>query len=99
MPKDADKKILVFNKEAMATIKILYGKNKKFDIILLDPPYYKGWIKKCLKYLNIYDILAPSGVILAEHFKKDEMPQQLAGLKLIRQLTYGDTIISIFKRT
>jgi 16S rRNA (guanine(966)-N(2))-methyltransferase RsmD len=97
-PEDAEK-TQIFIKDVEAAIRLLYAKKEKFDIIFLDPPYYKGWIKKCLKYFSVYDILSPSGIILAEHFKKDDIPANLAHLTLIRQLTYGDTTISIYNRT
>jgi 16S rRNA (guanine(966)-N(2))-methyltransferase RsmD len=88
----------ILTKDAFAAIKALYGRKEKFDIIFLDPPYYKNLIRKCLKNISVYDILTPSGFIIAEHFKKDEPPQAIEGLKLFRQKTYGDTVISMYKR-
>lgn len=92
------KKAGVFTKDVRLAIKLLYKRKENFDIIFLDPPYYKNWIRKCLKNLSLYDILTDSGLIIAEHFKKDGVPARLEVFGLVRQLTYGDTVISIYKK-
>jgi len=88
----------VMTKDALGAIKSLHNKQVSFDIIFLDPPYYKNWIRKCLKYISIYDILTHSGFIIAEHSKKDKINFEEESFTLMRQLTYGDTIISILKK-
>ncbi|NQT95767.1 MAG: 16S rRNA (guanine(966)-N(2))-methyltransferase RsmD [Candidatus Omnitrophica bacterium] len=91
-------KASVITKDAMGAIKSLHNRSKKFDIVFLDPPYHKGWVRKCLKYISIYDILSHSGWIIAEHSKKDKIFIEEEPLKLMRQLKYSDTIISIYNR-
>lgn len=95
---DEKEKISIFIKDSLKAIKFFHNERKTFDIIFLDPPYSKGWLRKCLKCLSIYDILQNSGLIIVEHFKKDELPEDLGNLKLVRGLRYGDTSISIFKK-
>lgn len=97
-PEDIEK-TRVLTKDMQLAIRLLSKREEKFDIIFLDPPYYKNWIKKCLKSLYVYDILLNSGLVVAEHFKKDIIPADLEVFELIRQLTYGDTIISIYKKS
>jgi len=75
-----------------------FGANKDvFDIIILDPPYYKGLVKKCLHEIEAYGIIANSGLILAEHSIKDELPEEVGRLRLIKTRKYGDTRISIYE--
>ncbi|MFH0854989.1 MAG: 16S rRNA (guanine(966)-N(2))-methyltransferase RsmD [Candidatus Omnitrophota bacterium] len=84
---------------------------KRFDIIFLDPPYHnpsgfypgKGASgapesKKTLQTIEAYDILAPNGLIVAQHFEKDILPVELGVLSLFRQYKYGTTIISLYKK-
>jgi len=86
----------VITKDARLALRSLSNSREIFDIVFLDPPYYKGWVRKCLKYLYLYDILTQPNLIIAEHFKKDRLPDQPEGLKLRRRLSYGDTAISIY---
>jgi 16S rRNA (guanine966-N2)-methyltransferase len=99
--------VRIITKDACVGIKLLSTEGKKFDVIFLDPPYCKdkghkpytrNRIRKCLKYISVYDILCHSGLVFVEHFKKDIMPQNVENLILSRQLYYGDTVITIYKK-
>jgi len=72
----------------------------EFDIIFLDPPYYKDMIKKTLILFNDYNIITKIGIIAAEHYKRDELPQpeELKNLELFRQEKYGGTLLSFYRR-
>ncbi len=101
--------------DSARAIQELTRKRFKFDIIFLDPPYYKGQVprlrsglveirdsaslaKKTLQILGAYDILAPNGFIVAQHFKKENLPVQLGDLTLFKQSKYGDTVLSFYKK-
>ncbi len=84
--------------EAERAIKAFYNDKRRFDIIFLDPPYYQGLAKKTLKMLGAYDILAPNGFMVVQHFKRDELPEESGKLKLIKEARYGDTLLSFYKR-
>ncbi len=105
-PESLTVSIRIITKDAYASIRLLCQEGKKFDVIFIDPPYYKSRehesyhrnrIRKCLKYISIYDILCHSGLVVVEHFKKDIVPEDTERLALSRQLNYGDTTISIYK--
>ncbi|KPK98050.1 MAG: hypothetical protein AMJ95_06245 [Omnitrophica WOR_2 bacterium SM23_72] len=100
----ADEAILRFNKE-----------KRQFDVIFLDPPYYKGMAlrlrsglastrinhslaKKTLQMLGAYDILAPNGFLVVQHFKKDDLPETLGDLRLLKRSSYGDTVLSFYRK-
>lgn len=54
--------------------------------------------KKTLQMLGAYDILAPIGLVVVQHSKKDELPREAGKLILVKQAKYGDTVISIYKK-
>jgi len=74
----------------------LEKEQEKFDIVFLDPPYYKELARKCLICLDHYDILSPNALIAVEHFKKDSLDTDLEVLKLEKERIYGDTVITIY---
>ena len=84
--------------DVFMAIKKLSKDKKQFDIIFLDPPYYKEVSKKTLQTLSVYDILAPNGFIIVQHFKKDILPTTLGELTLFKQAAYGDTVLSFYKK-
>lgn len=94
----------IYPKEAEDAVKIFLKEGRKFDIIFLDPPYYKGKVirggdsltKKTLQTLSSCDILTPCGFIICQHFKKDDLPAQLGVLALLKRKVYGDTVVSFY---
>jgi 16S rRNA (guanine(966)-N(2))-methyltransferase RsmD len=84
--------------DAFQALKQLNKSGEKFEIIFLDPPYYQELAKKTLKILSRYDIVSVSGLIICQHFKKDALPQVADDLKLTRQVKYGDTLLSFYKK-
>ena len=96
-----------YPKEAVEAIKTLSKEPKKFDIIFMDPPYYQNLAatsdydslaKKTLQTLTRYDILAPNGFIVVQHFKKDNLPDTMGDLILFKQSKYGDTKLSFYRK-
>jgi 16S rRNA G966 N2-methylase RsmD len=88
----------LYPKEAGKSIQLFHRNKKVFDIIFLDPPYYKEEVKKALQMFDAYDILAPYGFVVAQHFKKDKLPNQSKKLKLIKEASYGDTVLSFYRK-
>jgi 16S rRNA G966 N2-methylase RsmD len=114
--------------DALKAIEQFCRQQKEFDLIFLDPPYYKALAtprhkglathlalsdgkcatfcggtppsaaKKTLQTLGAYDILAPNGFVVAEHFKRDELPEEAGNLKLIKESSYGDTLLSFYSK-
>lgn len=88
LPMDVDKAIERLSKD-----------RARFDIIFLDPPYYKNFAKKTLLNISTYDILAPNGLIVIQHFKKDSLPDSVGDLLLFKHSGYGDTVLSFYRKT
>lgn len=88
----------VIKADAIKVFPKLLRQDEKFDIIFMDPPYYRELAKKCLINADSYDILSPIGLIVVEHFKKDILPTGLKTLLFNQERRYGDTVITIFKR-
>jgi len=128
--------------DAFKAVERLAKEKEKFDIVFLDPPYYKDMVprlrpstlrrcsvsmvsvaepstslrttfgrsgsmasrddeslsKKTLKILSTYDILALDGLIVVQHFKKDNLPDVLGDLVLFKQVRYGDTMLSFYRK-
>lgn len=85
-------------KDAFAAVKDFHAKGIRFDIIFIDPPYYKGMLKKALQALDKYDILAPSGYIVGFCYSKDSFIQEGTNFSLILHKKYGQTSVFIYKK-
>jgi len=88
----------LYPEEASKAIRNLHKDGKRFDIVFLDPPYYIALAKKILQTLEAYDILAAQGLIIIQHFKKDNLPEAVGDLILFKESRYGDTLLSFYKK-
>lgn len=55
-------------------------KEKKFDIIYLDPPYKTDYIKESIELIKKYNIISPDGLIIAETDEDEKIEKQLKEL-------------------
>ena len=84
-----------YSLDTFKAIKLFKEQQEKFDLILLDPPYYKELAKKSLMCIGQSDILTRNAIVVAEHYKKDKL-EDSAQLNLFKIKNYGDTILSFY---
>jgi len=94
-----DGRYTVVRADAVKAFSRLAGQGRAYDIIFMDPPYYRGLAKKCLINADACDILSRNGLMMAEHFKKDVLPSGLHKLTLDWERGYGDAVITVFRRS
>lgn len=78
-------------------LKKLKEKDKKYDIIFLDPPYGKGMEFKAINWIANLQLLKENGLVILENEQKDELPQEISTLIRTDVRKYGRTAINFFK--
>ena len=69
-----------------------------FDLVFADPPYLHGLVQATIDRAAEFGILGPDGWFVAEHHRQ-EMPLAPDGWETIKQGTYGETLVSVLRRT
>jgi 16S rRNA (guanine(966)-N(2))-methyltransferase RsmD len=64
-----------------------------FDLVLLDPPYDDSPEEVIAMVANL---LAPGGLLVLEHAKRQPAPELAAGLVRTRQIASGDSTLSFY---
>lgn len=98
-PRNPEEHVRVIASEVSKAFYLLHLEGKKFDILLADPPYETGVLKRLQNLLMEYPILKEGGIFAVEHGLKDT---ELAGefpYPLVRQKKYGDTLLTLFKNS
>jgi len=72
------------------------AQGESFDLIYLDPPYDAGYYEKALTLCQA--ILAPTGLVIAEHRRDTLLPDRIGDLVLDRSRRYGTQILSFYHR-
>lgn len=77
--------------------KVLNRIPEKVDIILLDPPYKQGPIDRCLVSISELSLLSAGGIIVAEHYANELLPDKVCGFYKIKEKRYGTIGITIYR--
>ncbi len=80
------------------SISYLQSVRTPFDLIFLDPPYAAGLLEPVLAHITKFDILAPHGIIAAEHPADMTLPALAPPYRLHRTYRYGKIGLSIYHR-
>lgn len=83
-------KVKVLKKDFKSALQQL--KEKKFDIIYLDPPYKTDFIKESLELIYIYECLDESSIIILETDEKEKVHKEINDMNLfeiIDERKYG----------
>jgi len=68
------------------------------DFVYLDPPYARlEDLNAALDALDDSHLIAPSGIVIAEHSSRAELPARLARLERFRLLEQGDASLSFYR--
>jgi len=95
---DTGQNVQVLRMDSLRAIEKLSQRTHAFDLIFLDPPYYRGLAKKTLQTIAMYDIVAPLGIVIAEHSKKDILDDSIGTLTRFKQKRYADKLLSFYHR-
>lgn len=87
----------VWRAPVATALRRLSEEGRRFDLILLDPPYGRGLLDLTLEALAGGAMLAPGGRIVAEGHWRDA-PRLPEGLTLVRETRYGETALWEYAR-
>ncbi len=87
---------IIINSDFKEAIRVKI-KNEKFDVVFMDPPYYKNLFIECLETIEESNILSEDGIIVVEHDTKEILPDEVKNLEKYRTKKYGNTTITFYR--
>lgn len=75
-------------------LKCLEGKEPKFDMVFMDPPYDQGLVQKTLVNLYQSNSVTNGAIVVVEHSPAEPVPENLFGFEMRDQRRYGRTCFS-----
>ncbi|MBS5786487.1 MAG: 16S rRNA (guanine(966)-N(2))-methyltransferase RsmD [Clostridioides difficile] len=87
----------VINSDFSNALNSLKLKNRKFDIVFLDPPYYENMFIEAIKKIDDFDLLNEDSIVVVEHDSVDIFPENLGRLEKNRDKKYGNTTLTFYK--
>jgi len=93
--------VLVYRNDAFAAVRKLSERGRRFGVIAVAPPYWKGLEPKMLALIDEVDLLGPGGILFVQRDAKDRLAAETPPLtRLVRAKTreYGNTAIDYYER-
>jgi 16S rRNA (guanine966-N2)-methyltransferase len=79
-----------------AGLRKLAARQAVFDLAFLDPPYGGGLAPAALIDLAGAGILSPAARVVAEHSRRETLPEAVATLEQVEVRRYGDTQVAFY---
>jgi 16S rRNA (guanine966-N2)-methyltransferase len=88
----------VVKSEVLRGLETLAAQRGHFDLVLLDPPYRKGWGDRVLPRLIDLNLLAEDAWVATEVSRLEAAPSSIIGLERVSLATLGDHQIALYQR-
>jgi 16S rRNA (guanine966-N2)-methyltransferase len=85
----------VMAEDVLQGLERLSAAGRAFDLVLLDPPYASGEAARALEALVEGSIVEKAGLVVLEAGGRHALPT-VAGLDLLDERRYGDTVVARF---
>ena len=76
----------------------LRSTTRKYDIILLDPPYAEVFLENAIKMITEIDILQSGGIIVTERPIEKQLDLFFDGFSRSRDYKYGNTLLTLYRK-
>jgi 16S rRNA (guanine966-N2)-methyltransferase len=81
----------------LTAVKRLGARGEGFGLAFLDPPYGGGVAAEALAALDRAKVLDPGAWVVAEHSRRESLPERQGGLALQELRRYGDTQVAFYR--
>ncbi len=75
---------------------ILSQIREKVDLVFVDPPYRSQLWEDVLSIISEKDLMNPDGLIILEHPRELEFPQEMFHFRKMKEARYGTVVLSIY---
>lgn len=84
--------------DVIRAINQLFKDKKKFDIVIMDPPYDKGLEIPTITALDEADLVKEDGIIVVEHLFENHLPHNIGSFVQYDLRKYRGTAISFYRK-
>lgn len=75
---------------------VLTQVKEKIDIVFVDPPYRENLWEDVMSILFEKELMNQDGLIVLEHPREIEFPQEIFDFRKIKEARYGTVVLSIY---
>ncbi|TNJ64242.1 16S rRNA (guanine(966)-N(2))-methyltransferase RsmD [Paenibacillus hemerocallicola] len=94
-----EEKAEVYRNDALRALKALGKREARFHLVFLDPPYKVTAIVQLIQTMLEQEMLESAATIVVEHDSANVFDDQIGDAVRIKHTEYGETAVSIYRRT
>jgi 16S rRNA (guanine966-N2)-methyltransferase len=87
----------ILKRDVLRGLSFLESMDEPFDLVFVDPPYDKSYIKRTLELLGRTKSISNSASVIVEHSKREVLPEKIACFILSDQRRHGKTLVSFYR--
>ncbi|WP_224366634.1 16S rRNA (guanine(966)-N(2))-methyltransferase RsmD [Hyalangium versicolor] len=87
----------VLGQPVARAVEALGKRGERFELIFADPPYAARVVEEVLEQVGRAGLLAPGGLLVIEHDKREPAPESHEGFARDDQRRFGDTLVSFYR--
>lgn len=89
-------KAAVLRCDVLEAMEVLKKQGRIFSLVFCDPPYLTGLAEVALQNLSRLKLVVNGAIFVAEHARKENLPDHVGGFNCVRTQQYGDTGLSFY---
>ena len=86
----------VIRRNLLRGLGFLKSMSQAFDLVFIDPPYDRGFVKPTLGVLARAECAAEEAVIVIEHSLREAVSEEVAAFRRVDQRQHGKTLVSFY---
>ncbi len=87
----------VYEKDVDEALTTFAQRDRRFDVAFVGPPYGQGFTEPTLDRIQNQGIVVVGGILVAEVFKKRELPDSIGSLSKIKEENYGQNKLVFYR--
>lgn len=95
----SEEQFTVVSSDSSEFLRARSRRTQPWDLVFFDPPYKQDYLGVLSLLGGDADkLMTDEGILIVEHFHKNELPELVDALKRIRILKQGDSSLSFYRR-
>jgi 16S rRNA (guanine966-N2)-methyltransferase len=91
-------RLVCLEADVFASVPNLAARGQRFDIVMIAPPQYRGFVDRTLMLLAADDLLKSNGQIICQHDTSETLSNDRGLFHIDQQRKYGNTTFTILRR-
>lgn len=87
----------ILKRDILHGLGFLRATGRAFDLVFVDPPYDKAFVKRTLHFLDDCGCIAQGARVVIEHSLRETLPQNMARLERTNERQHGKSLVSFYE--